>query len=162
MRRESGSRRLWLVCLLALTAVGCAGMSAQHEASGDLVLIDRWTGDFPVAELDQLPEGQRQTRAGYIGDAPTFAAVWQALMPGETIPAVDFGRHLVVFSRNVDFYNRTNILKVILADGGAEILAMETMSAMPIEDKVAMAMAVVPRAGIDYILSGDERVPVGR
>ena len=124
MRRESGSRRLWLVCLLALTAVGCAGMSAQQEASGDLVLIDRWSGDFPVAELDQLPEGQRQTRAGYIGDAPTFAAT--------------------------------------LADGGAEILAMETMSAMPIEDKVAMAMAVVPRAGIDYILSGDERVPVGR
>ena len=162
MKRESGSKRLWLVCLLALMIAGCAGMSAQNDEPRDLVIIDRWSGDFPVAELDRLPEGQSQSRAGYIGDAPTFAAVWQALMPGEKIPTVDFGRHLVVFSRNVDFYNRTHILKVTLADGGAEILAMETMSAMPIEDMVAMAMAVVPRVGIDFILSGDARVRVNR
>jgi hypothetical protein len=36
------------------------------------------------------------------------------------------------------------------------------MSALPIEDKVAMAMAVVPRDGIDFIRSGEIRVPVTR
>ncbi len=40
------------------------------------------------------------------------------------------------------------------------MLAMETMSAMPIEDKVAMALAVIPRAGVRFIASGNERIGV--
>jgi len=68
--------------------------------------------------------------------------------PGEKVLEVDFSKHVVVFSRNVTFYNRTAILKVTLKDGVAEILVMETRSALPIEARVAMAMAVIPRAGV--------------
>lgn len=160
MKNDYGSKRVWLVYLLVLIVSGCATMAATTNEPIDLDIIDRWSGDFPVAELDRLPNGQRQYPTGYIGDQPNFVAVWQVLVPGETVPEVDFGRHLVVFSRNVNFYNRTNILKVTLSGGGAEILAMETMSAMPIEEKVAMAIAVVPRAGINFIRSGDLRVRV--
>ena len=39
-------------------------------------------------------------------------------------------------------------------------MAMETMSAMPIEDKVAMALAVIPCAGVRFITSGNERIAV--
>ena len=41
-----------------------------------------------------------------------------------------------------------------------EIIAMETMSAMPIEDKVAMSMVVVLRKGITGIRAGEEVIPV--
>ena len=41
---------------------------------------------------------------------------------------------------------------------GAELRAMETMSAMPIEDKVARSMAVA-RQGISGIQAGDEVIP---
>jgi hypothetical protein len=37
---------------------------------------------------------------------------------------------------------------------------METRSALPIEDKVAMAMAVIPRAGVESIQVGNEQIPV--
>ena len=37
---------------------------------------------------------------------------------------------------------------------------METMSAMPIEDKVAMSTAVVAREGITVILAGREVLPI--
>jgi hypothetical protein len=60
----------------------------------------------------------------------------------------------------VTFYNRTNIVKVTLKDGIAEIIAIETRSALPIEDKVAMAMVVIPRAGVKFIQAGNERIPV--
>jgi hypothetical protein len=73
---------------------------------------------------------------------------------------VDFGTQIVVFYRNVTFYNRTNIVKVTLKDGIAEIIAIETRSALPIEDKVAMAMVVIPRAGVKFIQAGNERIPV--
>ena len=76
------------------------------------------------------------------------------------MPEVDFRTNLVVFTRNVDFYNRTSIGMVKLADGVLEIVAMETMSALPIEDKAAMAMAVIPRAGVKFIQAGTSRIPV--
>jgi hypothetical protein len=37
---------------------------------------------------------------------------------------------------------------------------METMSAMPIEDKVAMSLVVVARQGITAIQASDEIIPI--
>jgi hypothetical protein len=126
----------------------------------DLSILQRWSGDYPVSQLNRLPEGQRKSRVGYFAHAVQFADVWQAFKPGEEAPEVDFSEHLVVFSRNVDFYNQTSIAKVILKNGVAEVIAIETRSARPIEDKVAMALAVVPRTGVKFILAGNERIPV--
>ena len=137
-----------------------ATLSAAEGSSVDLPVFRKWSGDYPVAQLDRLPEGQRRSRIGYLGEQKEFAAVWEALKPDEEVPGVDFGRNIVVFSRNVVFYNRTSILKVALKEGVAEILAMETMSARPIEDKAAMALAEIPRAGVRFLQAGSERIPV--
>lgn len=123
-------------------------------------LLEKWSGDYPVSELGRLPGEQQDLAAGYIGDTETFIPVWRAFMPGEILPAVDFSKNIVVFTRNVQFYNRTSIFKVELQDGAAEILAMETMSAIPIEEKVAMAMAVIPRKGVMSIKAGTEKIQV--
>jgi len=150
-----------LLTLVALTAFSRVGtLSAAEDPRVDLPVSRTWSGDYPVAQLDRLPEGQRRSRVGYLGDEKAFFAVWKALKPDEDVPAVDFGGNLVVFSRNVVFYNRTNILKVTLKEGVAEILAMETMSALPIEDKVGMALAEIPRAGVVFLKAGDEWIPV--
>jgi hypothetical protein len=45
-------------------------------------------------------------------------------------------------------------------DDIAEIIAIETRSALPIEDKVAMSMAVISRTGVQFIRSGTERIAV--
>ena len=145
-----------MTCLLADGAT-----SATHESEPkELPLLQNWRGDYPLSQLGRLPEGQRASPVGYLGDLVEFAEVWQAFKPGENVPEVDFSRHLAVFSRNVNFYNRTAILKVVLKDGVAEIMAMETRSALPLEDKVAMALAVIPRAGVKFIQAGDERLLV--
>ncbi len=147
---------IFLVIGLSLLAACTPAVSQSSEKPQDLPLIDSWTGDYPVAALDRLPGGQQQNRLGYIGDEATFAAVWKVYMPAEPVPTVDFVQNLVVFSRNVQYYNRTNILKVVLnADGVVEVLAMETMSAMPVKEKAAMAMAVIPRDGIINIRTGE-------
>ena len=135
-----------LICLVA-----CTPVAVQSSEPRDLTPSATWSGDYPIVALDQLPPGQQQNRAGYIGDVDTFAKVWQNFMPEAALPAVDFANNLVVFHRNVVYYNRTNIFKVTLTEGVAEVLAMETMSAMPVEDRAAMAMAVIPRAGVKAI-----------
>ena len=119
-----------------------------------------WQSDYPVDALDRLPTGQREAATGYIGDAVTLASVWRAFQPEETVPQVDFVSDLVVFARNVHFYNRTRIAQVQMKDGGLEVLAAETMSAAPIEDRVAMALAVIPRIGVEAIQVGERRVRV--
>jgi hypothetical protein len=145
-----------IVISLTLMVACTPASSPSSEKPQDLPLIDSWTGDFPVVALDQLPSGQQQSRVGYIGDAATFTAVWKFYMPAEPVPTVNFAQNLIVFSRNVDYYNRTNILKAVLYDDGAvEVLAMETMSAIPVRDKAAMAMAVIPRAGVIRIKTGE-------
>jgi len=135
-----------LICLVA-----CTPVAVQSSEPRNLTPSATWSGDYPIAALDQLPPGQQQNRAGYIGDVDTFARIWQNFMPENALPAVDFENNLVVFHRNVVYYNRTNIFKVTLTEGVAEVLAMETMSAMPVEDRAAMAMAVIPRAGVKAI-----------
>jgi hypothetical protein len=124
---------------------------ASTEKPQAVEILRSWQGDYPVGELEKLPAGQLEVRVGFIGDAKSFVSVWRAFKPGESIPPIDFASHLVVFSRNIRFYNRTRISKVNLKDGVLEVLTAETMSALPIEDKVAMALAIVPREGIKVI-----------
>ena len=137
---------------------------ADHSQplDGDAEILQSWQGDYPVARLDLLPEKQREQAVGFIADAKTFEDVWKAFKPGEAVPEIDFKANLVLFTRNTQFYNRISIGKVNVKNGVAEVLAMETMSAMPIEDKVAMSLVVVAREGITAIQAGDKNVLINR
>ena len=156
---------LLLLCSLSFLLTGCtATTTATTETINndpiEIPLLENWSSDYPVSELPRLPQGQQDVVAGYIGDAVTFIPVWRAFMQEEILPAIDFSKNIVVFSRNVQFYNRISILKVILQNGTAEIIAMETMSAMPMKEKAAMTMAVIPREGIMNIHAGIETIQV--
>jgi hypothetical protein len=160
-----------IVACVAITG-GCAealpdgqkevGMLAEHSpiVDGEAKILQSWQGDYPVAHLDLLPEDQREQPVGYIGDAETFEAVWSAFKPRETVRKIDFRVELVLFVRNTQFYNTVRIGKVKVKNGVAEVLAMETMSAMPIEDKVAMSLVVVPKQGITGIQAPDAVISV--
>jgi len=149
-----------LAWLMLAVLTGCSNVPVANTPPTALVILQSWSGDYPVAELQRLPAGQQQTRVGYLGNAAAFESVWAAFKPGEAVPEVDFGKHLVVFHRNVNFHNRTRIFKVTLRDGVADVLAMETLSAIPIMDKVSMALAVIPRASVKSLRSGAASVPV--
>jgi len=147
---------LWVAfaCMMAYFAA----TATYAGDSRDIPILQNWSGDYPIVHLNRLPEGQQKLRIGYIVDAAIFATVWQAFKPGEKTPEVDFSRNLIVFSRNVDFYNRISIFKITLKDGVIEILAIETRSALAIEDKVAMALAVIQRAGVESIQAGNRQI----
>jgi len=152
--------RILLAGMMLAGMAGCSNVPVANTPPTELAISQAWSGDYPVAELGRLPAGQQQSRVGYLGSAAEFESVWIVFKPGEAPPAVDFGKHMVVFHRNVDFYNRTRIFKVTLKDGVADVLAMETLSAIPVTDKVAMAMAVIPRASVKSLRSGPASIPV--
>ncbi len=142
------------------TIYGSRSAPAAKSGPRDVALLARWAGDYPVAELRRLPKTQRESGIGFVADPETFASVWQAFQAGEPIPVVDFEEQVVVFVRNTQFYNRVAIGKATMTDGELAVLAMETLSARPIEDKVAMALAVVSRAGLKSIQSGPSSIPL--
>ena len=45
-------------------------------------------------------------------------------------------------------------------NGVLDVLAMETMSAMPIEENVALSLAMIPLKGITAINVGDKKVTI--
>ncbi len=160
MRRRFSHQSLWVAVLLPALTLGCGGLTSRDGQPKDLPILQRWAGDYPLAQLDRLPDGQRQSRVGYVGDAAAFTRLWQAFKPDTPVPALDFSKSLVVFARNVDLYRRTLIAKVTLRLGVAEIVDVGTASVSPIEDKVAMALALIPRDDLKFIQRGKERIPV--
>ncbi|HET6490873.1 MAG TPA: hypothetical protein VFG28_14050 [Syntrophales bacterium] len=139
---------------------GQAKAAPTGALPANLAIVDKWEGDYPVSALKKLPQGQQKTVAGYIGDGATFADVWKTFKRGERMPTVDFRKNLVVFTRNVKFYNRKAITKVTLLDGIMEVQGIETVTSVPVTDKVAMALAVVPRQGVKTMRAGDKFIPV--
>jgi acid phosphatase (class A) len=134
----------------------------SQPLDGEAEILQSWQGDYPVARLDLLPEKQREQAVGFIDDVEIFEDVWKAFKPGEDVPEIDFKTNLVLFARNTQFYNRISIGKVNVKNGVAEVLAMETMSAMPIEDKVAMSLVVVAREEITAIQAGDKNILINK
>jgi hypothetical protein len=164
---KSGSKRsrqvrffgyLVVIPLLWLLA-SCASTESHSAGLEDVAILASWVGDYPVAALDRLPEDQRDTAHGWL-DAVSFPVVWQAFQPEAAVPTIDFANELVVFVRNTDFYNRTRITRITRVDDVAEVLTIETRSALPVKDRVAMALAVIPRAGIKALRMGDRRVSI--
>ena len=158
--------KIFLACFAAVCAavafsnVVHAGAPTNDKAPRDLPLLHKWSGDFPITHLDRLPEGQADTSIGYIGTKEVFANVWKVFKPEEPVPEVDFSKSLVVFARNVVFYNRLSIFKITLKGDTIAVMSMETRSARPIEDKSAMAMASIPREGIKNIQVENKHIPV--
>lgn len=137
-----------------------AVQSKTNSEATDAPLLMAWRGTYPVSELKRLPADQQDSGIGLIADSKVFTPIWAAFKPGEAIPEVDFRKHIVVFARNTQFFNRISIGKVTIADGVLTVLTMETRSANPIGDEAAMAMAVVPRAGVRFIQTGPKLIPL--
>ena len=143
--------------LMLAMMTSCSNVPVANTSPTELVILQSWSGDYRVAELKRLPAGQQQTSVGYLGNA---AAFWAAFKPGEAAPEVDFGKHVVVFHRKVDIYNRTRIFKVTHRDGGGGRAGHGNPAAIPIMDQVSMALAVIPRASVKSLRSGTASVPV--
>jgi hypothetical protein len=152
----------WVVfgLLFALSSVVAQAGGPPDEPQRVVDTVQSWSGDYPVADLARLPQGQRNSRIGYLDDAPTFAAIWRVLKPRLPVPDVDFSESLVVFFRNVDFYNQIRIAKVEIRNGVAEVVAIETRSATAIKDNVAMALVSVPRGGVASLKAGDVTIAI--
>ena len=124
----------------------CQGIARFNVILGELAIDHRcWTSSGSIG---------RETKR-ILEKKGIFEAVWKAFKAGEAVPEIDFKANLVLFARNTQFFNRIRIGKVNVTNGVVELLAAETMSAIPIQNKVAMSMVVVPRKGIKSIRTAD-------
>ena len=86
---------LLLTVLTLVMMVGCSRSDtstmkiADHSQAvkSEAEIMQSWQGDFPVNQLQLLPEKQRQQAVGFIDDAETFGGVWRAVKPGEDVGA---------------------------------------------------------------------------
>lgn len=133
-------------------------ISSVGEKQNYLPILNRWSGDYPTAQLDRLKE--LHAHGGYIGDEAAFASFWEAFKKGTAIPRVDFSKNLVVFIVGDGSYKQMFIAKVTLKDNVAELVADGNTSGPPRENSSAMALALIPRAGVKFVRVGKEQIAV--
>jgi len=162
---------MWILFLLTLAFIALSACTHSMdqaaepsqqapESRAEVEIKQSWNGEYPVAQLAALPEKGYQKGTGYIDDPQTFIAVWSAFKPEDPVPDIVFHENLIIFVHNIQYYNHISIGKMILNNGVVEVIAMETLSARPIEDVVAMSMAVVSRAGVAGIKSREGVIQV--
>jgi putative lipoprotein len=143
--------------IAVLSALVCSAPAAEDKPQ-DIKIFQQWQGLYPVKELSRLPEGQRDTSAGFIANPQDFARIWTSFKANEKAPEVDFQQHIILFVRNTQFLNSTRVFKVTLTAGLLEPLAIETRSAKPIGTEVYMALVEIPREGAKAVKCGDKQV----
>jgi len=101
---------------------------AHHSQSldGEAEILQSWQGDYPVDQLQLLPDDQREQGVGFIDNAETFESVWKVFKPSEAVPEINFKTNLVLFARNTQFFNRISIGTVKVTNGVAEVLAFRS------------------------------------
>jgi len=162
------TKAISIFLILVFSVIGLMSCSESQQngivedavSNADVKIMQSWQGDYPVDQLTLLPEGQRDQIVGYINDAETFSDIWNQFKPGANVPEINFETNLVFFVRNIQYYNRISIGKVTITNGVVDVLAMETMSAIPIEDNLALSLAVIPRKGITAIKIGDKQISI--
>jgi hypothetical protein len=140
-----------LTTLTLVVPIGCISSNTRRikpadvsqAIKGEADILQSWQVDFPVAQLKLLPDKQRERAVGFIADLETFVDLWKVFMPSEDVPKIDFKANLALFFRNTQYYNPISIKKVKVKDGVAEVLAMETMPAMPIEILLGINIIII-------------------
>lgn len=133
-------------------------LSSARENQKYLPILNRWSGDYPITQLDRLKDWHAQAHGGFIGDEVAFASFWEAFKKGTAVPRVDFSKNLVVFVISDGSCKQMFIAKVTLKDNIAEMVADGNTSGLSCEDSLAMALAVIPRAGVKFVRVGKEQI----
>lgn len=150
-----------LLSLLLASACTTIINDASEVKDGAVPILGSLNGDFPVSALTNLPEGQREQAVGYLDSQQQLGNVLQSIQAGGSLlPVVDFSSQIVLFSKNTVFYNRLSIGQVLRKGDTLTILVMETRSAMPITDKVAISLAVIERDGAQFIDASGQKVMI--
>ena len=161
MLREMSMRFILLTFLVIATSACTLATENRPGVVHKVPILHSLGGDFPVAALDLLPDGQRMSPVGFIGNQTRLDAVIEQFQAGgKVLPAVDFSTQLVLFARNTRFYNRLSIGAVTLVGTTFEILSMSTMSARPIKEKVAMSLVVVARGAARFVSVNGEQMEI--
>lgn len=161
MLSKTGSLIFLLLSLLLLFACTTSFDEKSVGLDGPVPILGLLSGDLALSALKLLPLEQQEMPVGYFSSQKQFDAVVQAIkVDDKTLPVVDFSHQIVLFVRNTTFYNRISIAQVKLEQDTLTVISMETRSAKPIVDKVAISLAVIDRGAASFIAAGDKKVVI--
>ncbi len=157
------ARRPLFLALLLIISAACTGATVNNAevAAVKLPILYALAGDLSVSGLISLPKQQRTKPIGYLASQQQLDEVMRYFQTDATLlPAVDFTTQLVLFARNTVYYNRLSIVAVDLVGETLKVVSVSTLSAMPIQQQVAMSLVVIPRQGAKYLDVAGEKTRI--
>lgn len=144
-----------------------AGINKPAESSDSekkkhdyLPILNRWSGDYSVADLSRLMDAEDLANGGCIGNETAFVSFWNFFKRSTAVPKVDFIKNLVVFAIGERNSRQMFIAKVTLKGHIAEVVADGDNSGNFREDSLPIALAEIPRAGVQFVRVGNKLIAV--
>lgn len=151
-----------LPLMLLLSACSMLSVDSTTVKDGSVQILGTLNGDLPVSSLRMFPTELQEQPVGYLSNQKQLDAVLQSIQAGgKSLPVVDFSSQIILFTKNTVYYNRLSIGQIVRKGETLTILAMETRSAMPITDKVAISLVIIERDGAEFIDAGKTKVTIG-
>ena len=158
MVTQTGPLLFMLFLLYACTTLS-ADISTVKD--GPVQILGTLNGDLPVSSLKMLPVELQEQPVGYLSSQKQLDVFLQSIQAdGTLLPVVDFSSQIILFAKNTVYYNRLSIGQVFREGETLTILAMETRSAMPVTDKVAISLVIIERNGAMFIDAGNTKVTI--
>ena len=153
------SRNTFLLSLISSVSLFACG---DKKKKGEQTVV--WNEMVALSSTRSAPEGlsDGQIRMSVISDDVSWDRLWSAVLKDTlcVFPQADFKNQVAVVVHNVKYLNN---IKVLESTREADVRLLNlavTRTALPVQEKVQMAVILVPRASTKAIQVGKMKIKI--
>jgi len=153
------SRNTFLLSLLSSVSLFACG---EKKKKGDQTVI--WNEMVALSATEAAPKGLNdgQIRMSVISDDESWDKLWSAVLKDTLcdFPQADFDNQVAVLVHNVKYLNAIKVLKSTREADVRLVNLAVTRTALPVREKVHMAVILVPRASTKAVQVGSMKIKI--
>ena len=153
------SRNTFLLSLLSSVSLFACG---EKKKKGDQTVI--WNEMVALSATEAAPKGLNdgQIRMSVISDDESWDKLWSAVLKDTLcdFPQANFDNQVAVLVHNVKYLNAIKVLKSTREADVRLVNLAVTRTALPVREKVHMAVILVPRASTKAVQVGSMKIKI--
>jgi len=153
------SRNTFLLSLLSSVSLFACG---EKKKKGEQTVI--WNEMVALSATEAAPKGLNdgQIRMSVISDDESWDKLWSAVLKDTLcdFPQADFDNQVAVLVHNVKYLNAIKVLESTREADVRLVNLAVTRTALPVREKVHMAVILVPRASTKAVQVGSMKIKI--
>ncbi|MEE2685467.1 MAG: hypothetical protein VYB09_04090 [Planctomycetota bacterium] len=153
------SRNTFIFSLISSVSLFACG---DKKKKGEQTVV--WNEVVPLAATRSAPQGlsDGQIRMSVISDEDNWDRLWSAVLKDTLceFPQANFTSQVAVVVHNVKYLNNIKVLESTREDDVRLLNLAVTRTALPVREKVQMAVILIPRASTKAVQVGKMKITI--